>query len=270
MPAVLTLLILSAARLGLASSVDNSEPDGNQSQPELAPASRVCVENRGGFMLSFELWDTATNLLSRRSFSYASPNRRCLDLWWIEGIEEGHPIVPVVYADGGISRSLPAVRYSPTPVDSAAEINFTCKGTTRQLSCALGEEEQHAQPGAHVVSPRSPESLQVSAKGVCVQNSGGFSLRVRLWDTATGAVGSWSESFIMGKNICLDAGGLQDVSSGDPLVLIASPQGGTPMSFRSFLYDADATTNTLFACSGSAADYDCSILGASRRLQVLV
>lgn len=272
MPVGLALL-LAAASLGLARA---DEPDGNQSQPqpepkpvpELAPASRVCVENRGGFVLSFELWDTATNLLSRRSVSYASPGQSCLDLWAIQGIEEGHQIVTVVYAAGGITLSLPPLRYSPAAsVEAAAVVDFSCKGTTHLFSCALGGSELDAQPGALVASPRSPDAMQVHGKGICVQNSGGFMLRVRLWDTATGAVTAWSDGFQQGGHTCVDAGGLKDVASGNPLVVIASPQGGTPTSFRSVLYDADATTSALFVCSGSTADYDCKILGASRRLQ---
>jgi len=94
-------------------------------------------------------------------------------------------------------------------------------------------------------------------------------MRIRLWDTATGIVGAWSEAFAYGSSKCVNADTLGGTSGGNPLVLITSPQGGKEMSFRSVVYDADASSAT-FACHGSTVDYSCQLLGSARRLQVLV
>jgi len=262
MPAV-AAIFLAAASLGLARSEDAG------SQTELVSASRVCVENRGGYVLSFEMWDTATNLLSRRSPSYAAPGQSCLSMWTILDIEEGHPIVTVVHAQGGIALSLPPVIYRPASGGEGAAANFTCSGTTRQPTCALGGAVQIAQPGALVVPPSSPQSILVRAAGFCVMNSGGFRMKFRLWDTATGIVGSWSGEFNRGSTVCANADTLGGISDGNPLVLITSPQGGTDMSFRSVVYDADSSSAT-FTCQGSTVDYNCELLGTARRLQNLI
>ena len=58
-----TLACLAAASLGLA----RSEANITNITSNITSASRICVENKGGFVLSFDLWNTATNVLSRRS-----------------------------------------------------------------------------------------------------------------------------------------------------------------------------------------------------------
>jgi hypothetical protein len=236
---------------------------------ENVSASSVCIENKGGFRLSFEMWDTATNLLSRRSTSYAAPGQSCLDMWTILDIEEGHPIVTVVYFEGGVSLSLPPVTYSPASGGEGNAASYTCSGTTHTPACALGGAAQIAQPGALVVPPSSPQSIPLHANGVCVVNAGAFRMQFRLWDTATGAVGALSNSFDMGSHVCVNADTLGGTSAGNPLVLITSPQGGMDMSFRSVVYDAAASSAT-FTCSGSTVDYNCQLLGSARRLESLI
>jgi hypothetical protein len=262
---VAVAVFLGVASLGLV----RSEGEQNQSQPELPLASRVCIDNRAGFVLSFELWDTATNLLSRRSTSYAAPGQSCLDMWTILDIEEGHPIVTVMYVEGGISQSLPPVIYGPASGGELVAASFSCSGTTFLPTCALGGVAQIAQPGALVAPPSSPQSLQVRASVICVVNFGGFRMRFRLWDTATGIIGAWSEAFDYSSNVCVNADTLEGTSGDNPLVLITSPQGGTDMSFRSVVYDAEASAAT-FNCHGTTVDYNCQLLGSARRLQILI
>jgi len=61
----------------------------------------------------------------------------------------------------------------------------------------------------------------------------------------------------------MDGSSIEGVSGGNPLVPIVSPQGTTPGSFRSVIYDPDATTSALFLCAGSNIWYDCKLLGST-------
>jgi len=252
MPAALALLV-SAASLGLA-----------RSQPQLFSASKVCVKNEAGFMMTFELWNTANNMVSRMSPSYGSPGEQCLDLWSLGGVEPGTPVVAIVHAGSGMTSSLGPVLYSPASGgEGAATASFACKGSSRGFSCTMNGEAQEVQPGA--LLPQH-SSQAVSAKGVCVENTAGFTMRIRLWDTATGAFGAWSKMYYSDASECVDGGSLGGVASGHPLVLQVSPQGAYPASFLSVLYDPDATASAQFVCSGATAGYDCK-LQASRRLR---
>jgi len=256
MPAAL-VLILSVASFGLA-----------QSQPQLKSASRVCVENKASYALSFKLWSTADNMLSSETPRYYSPGQKCLNVWDLGSIEPGTPVVTIVSKAPGISVSLPPLLYSPASGGEGATANFSCTGASSTFACTLDGEEQQVQPGAIVAPSSSPQ--QLSFKGACVQNVGGFRLRIRLWDTATGRVGQWSQAFNQLGAACVDAWSLPGVASGHPLALIVSPDAAFPASFRTFLYDPNATRSALYVCSGNTAKYDCKIEGAWRRLQVLV
>jgi len=161
---------------------------------------------------------------------------------------------------GKSSAGKPTNRSFPSP--------FACQGGTKSFSCSLDGQPADDQPGAMVALAASQK--QVSAKGVCVQNGGGFRMRVRLWDTATGLLGAWSEGFDKGGNVCVDGDSLGSVAKDHPLVLVVSPEGAYPASFRSILYDPDATSSALFSCSGWTAKYECSIQGARRLRQVFV
>jgi hypothetical protein len=246
-----------------------SMDDTTAEAARLPSASRVCVDNRAGFVLSFEMWDTATNLVSRRSISYPTPGQSCLDMWTVQGIDEGHPIVTVVYAAGGTSQSLPPMTYTLASSGEEATASFTCSGSTFLFSCALGGVVQTLQPGPLVVSPSSPQSKLVQASGICVVNSGAFRMKARLWDTSTGVVGAWSEGFNHGDVVCLHADALEIKSGGDPFVLITYTQGGKGMSFRSVAYDSEAELAS-FACKGSTVVYECQLLGSTRRLPSLI
>merc|ERR1740138_981485 len=271
MPAALALL-LAAASLGLAQSEPHVSESQTGSEPETAlpSVSRVCVENHGGFQLSFALWDTVSNQVSERSDSYASGGWACLDLATLSDFEPGHPVVAVVHADGGITRSVrvPLVLYSVDAGGEGATASFTCSGSSGAFSCGLAGERRSDQPGAHVV-PGEPASRPLVSKGICVQNTGAFVLRFRLWDTATGALSTWSEGITapagVGTPVCVDGSSVEGILGGHPLVPIVSPQGTTPGSFHSVVYDETATQSALFLCAGSNIWYDCKLLGSTTR-----
>lgn len=261
MSARVVALLLAAACPGLARS---------QAQAQLASASRVCVKNTAGFDLSFDLWDTATNSLSSRSPSFSSSEQQCLDMSALGGVEPGQPVVAVVHADTGESHSLPPLLYSPASGgEAAATANFSCAGGADDFSCSLNGKKVDDQPGA---LEGVPASEQDRARRICVQNSADFRMKVRLWDTATGTFGNWSQGFDMwaggsASDACVDGASLAGVASGHPLVLVVSPEGASPSLVRSILYDPDATTPVLVECWGGAEQYSCEYKGAWRRLQ---
>jgi hypothetical protein len=200
-------------------------------------------------------------MLSRRSGYYAAPAQACMDMWTIPFVETGRPIVTVVHAQAGLSQSLPPVRYDP----EAGSANFTCTGATFSYECSLGDKTLELEPGAMVAAPVSPQAEPVRAKGICVQNNGGFRLTFRLWDTAIDVVGNWSQGFNKDSNSCLDADAISTVDN--PIVLITNAQGGNKVSFQSVLYSPEAASAT-FVCSGTTVDYDCVLLG-QRRLSLI-
>lgn len=226
--------------------------------PSQTPASRICVDNKAGFVLSWKMWDTSSNKESSFTEGYPAPGLECRGIDSIPDAKRGDPVVVVVDAQAGKAVSLRSVIYDPDADPYDASGNFTCKGGTGGYSCTLGEGEDAVQ----FPKPKLPAwAPPVTAKSVCVSNNGGYRLRFQLWDTATNNMGPLSNGFNKGGNTCQDGADLQGVRKGHPLAMIAYPQGGGPLTFKTVIYDPSASAAT-FTCSGATGGYDCALNGA--------
>ncbi|CAK0903219.1 unnamed protein product [Prorocentrum cordatum] len=78
-------------------SQDSAPAPSPMYDPNLTHASQVCVSNRGGFKLKFELWDTETNMRMPVTNSYAAGGKECRNISDITMVEGGHPVVIVVH-----------------------------------------------------------------------------------------------------------------------------------------------------------------------------
>jgi hypothetical protein len=99
-------------------------------------AKSVCMTNKAGFRMRFELWDTASSDLGIVSEEYnagGDGDTQCLDGKDIEGIATRHPLAPVVYPVAGGPLVFKSVLYDP----DAAAATFVCTGGTFTYNCKL-------------------------------------------------------------------------------------------------------------------------------------
>ncbi|CAK0793040.1 unnamed protein product, partial [Prorocentrum cordatum] len=226
------------------------------SDPNLARASEVCVENRGGFRLSFELWDTETNQRMPATAAYAMGGQDCRSLGAMPMIEAGHPIVAVVYIEAGATITLSPVIYDPDLNETAGSATLTCRGGTGTPTCLMDDAEVRQLPPPQLATWQPV----VRASQICLTNNGGYRLRFQLWNTAWNTLSPMSDSFDLGSSKCMSADFTSGLQEGNPLVPITHVQGGMPQMFHSVLYDATASAAS-YNCGGATGGYSCTLLG---------
>jgi hypothetical protein len=221
----------------------------------------VCVSNRGGFKLGFELWDTETNQRMAMTDTYASGGRECRDIGGIPMVEGGHPIVTVVYVTAGKTISLSPLIYDPGLNAVAGSANLTCRGGTGTPRCVTyltdgseAEVQQFPAPDLAVWHP------VVMASQVCLTNNGGYRLRFQLWNTAWNSLSPVSDSFDHSSSRCIPGDFMSEVQENNPLVPITYVVGGGPLMFHSVIYNATAAAAT-YTCGGGTGSYSCRLMG---------
>mmetsp|Transcript_49717 Transcript_49717/g.128989 ORF Transcript_49717/g.128989 Transcript_49717/m.128989 type:complete len:375 (-) Transcript_49717:215-1339(-) len=230
--------------------------------PNLTRASQVCVSNKGGFKLKFELWDTETNMRMPATNSYAAGGKECRNISDILMVEGGHPVVTVVYLTAGKTITLSPVIYDPALSAAAGSHNLTCKGGTGTPSCV-----KYLTDGSQADVPQFPAPdfavwrPAVRASQICLQNSGGYRLRFQVWNTAWNALSPVSDGFDHSRSKCISGDFMSEVQEGNPLVPITYVQGGGPLMFHSVIYDVTAAA-AIYSCGGGTGTYSCSLIGA--------
>lgn len=235
-----------------------TEPDPpNSSALTTSPsrASQVCVSNSGGFRLSFELWDTATNQRLPATGAYAAGGQDCRSFGDLPMVEGEHPIVTVVYIEAGATITLTPIIYDPDLDGTSAD--FTCTGGTGTPQCSTGGAEVRQLPPLNLAVWQPV----VRASEICLTNSGWYRLSFQVWNTALDALSSMSSQFDQSSSRCISADFASEVQEGNPLVPIAHVQGGLPQMFHSVLYDATASAAS-YVCSGATGGWSCKLLGS--------
>jgi hypothetical protein len=230
-----------------------------QQQAPVLRATQVCVYNSAGFVLKFQMWDTATNKLSDMSEGYPAEKEACMDIaTQLPGVEDGHPIAMISWSTETKAMTSQSVIYDPSMANGPNGFaNFTCKGFSTSWTCNLknfGTSQSYGGPYELADAGKPQEPLEAS--GVCVDNDAALSLKFSLWDTATNVDGDQSGTFMKGKQRCVSGQSLWFAEDGNPMVVNAKAVKGKEMTFPSFIYNKSAEMAEM-TCTGGTMTYKC-------------
>lgn len=252
-------------------------------------ASSICVRSVGGFLMSFDLWDTESNFVSTPASLYSSPQTACVDISEVPGVREGSPVSPRIfilgYSDGQVRTAIQSVIYAR----EARIADYTCLGSTSSFYCNLetsgssralsaaaptvGNAMVAAGEGVGDKIDRELDTLggrgleefngafsrfaaawsaaTVRASEVCIRNSAGYGLRFKLWDTYTNLVSDFTRDFSAGFTECLQVSRLLGAERGHPI----SPRVFV-LGYQDSMVQV-AQQSVIYDPQGGRADYTC-------------